>query len=48
MIYVPQEVWDEVTAVDRPFGVAESRQARADGWLIIRKTRVTGIIARRL
>lgn len=36
VIYAPQAVWDEVTAVDRPFGVAESRQARAEGWLIVR------------
>lgn len=36
VIYAPQAVWDEVTAVDRPFGVPESRQARAEGWLIVR------------
>lgn len=35
-LLIPQEVWNEVISVTKPYGAAESRQAKADGWLIIR------------
>jgi uncharacterized protein len=35
-LYVPPEVWNEVTTAPKPFGTNETRQARDDGWLIIR------------
>jgi len=35
-LFVPQEVWNEVTLVAKPFGAKEAGQARQDGWLIIR------------
>ena len=35
-LYVPPEVWNEVTAVAKPFGTDETRQARDAGWLIVR------------
>ena len=35
-LYVPPEVWNEVTAAHKPFGTNEARQARDAGWLLIR------------
>jgi predicted nucleic acid-binding protein len=35
-LFVPQDVWNEVVSTTKAFGVAESKQARNDGWLIIR------------
>lgn len=35
-LYVPPEVWNEVTSVPKPFGTNEARQARDAGWLIVR------------
>ncbi len=35
-LYVPPEVWNEVTAVAKPFGTDQTRQARDAGWLMVR------------
>jgi uncharacterized protein len=35
-LFVPPEVWNEVTCVPKPFGTDEARQARDAGWLIVR------------
>ena len=35
-LYVPPEVWNEVTTTHKPFGTNEARQARDAGWLLIR------------
>lgn len=34
-LYVPPEVWNEVTNVPKPFGTNETRQARDAGWLMV-------------
>lgn len=35
-LFVPQEVWNEVTLVSKPFGTREAGHAREAGWLIIK------------
>jgi predicted nucleic acid-binding protein len=35
-LYLPPEVWNEVTSVAKPYGTHETRQARDAGWLMIR------------
>ena len=35
-LYVPPELWGEVTTAPKPFGTNETRQARDAGWLIVR------------
>jgi hypothetical protein len=34
-IYIPPEVWNEVSCAPKPFGAKEAQQARAAGWLIV-------------
>lgn len=34
-LHIPPEVWKETTATPKAFGVRETQQARAEGWLII-------------
>lgn len=34
-IYIPPEVWNEVAASARPFGLPEAKSARQAGWLLI-------------
>ncbi len=36
-IYVPPEVWKEVSSERKPFGAIEAKQAREDGWLIVQR-----------
>lgn len=35
-LYVPPEVWHEVTDASKPYGTKEARDAREAGWLILR------------
>jgi predicted nucleic acid-binding protein len=35
-LYVPPEVWNEVTTASKPFGTNETQQARDAGWLMVR------------
>jgi uncharacterized protein len=34
-IYIPPEVWNEVAASAKPFGLPETQQARQAGWLVV-------------
>jgi predicted nucleic acid-binding protein len=38
-IYIPPEVWREVSTSPKPFGTKETQQARVDGWLIVQAPR---------
>jgi len=35
-LLVPQEVWNEVTSVAKPYGAGECQRAKTESWLIIR------------
>jgi predicted nucleic acid-binding protein len=35
-IYIPPEVWNEVVSSPKPFGANELRQARSEGWMVLK------------
>ena len=43
-LYVPPEVWNEVTAIPKPFGTRETQQALDAGWLIVRPPASLGAV----
>jgi uncharacterized protein len=36
-IYIPPEVWNEVAASDKPYGLPEAKGAQQAGWLVVQQ-----------
>jgi predicted nucleic acid-binding protein len=45
-LLIPPAVWNEVAAVPKPFGLPETQQALADGWIMIQKPSSVAAIER--
>jgi len=44
-IHIPPEVWKEVTATPKTYGVQEAQRAKAEGWLIVQAPQDLGKVS---